>query len=268
MTTLREQGVFDLTPGRVFTDDEVALIEERRAYLRLMHKEQQRMCGSDVITPWASSGILGGVMWLREMGFAKIAILNRGAALIDKWFDIKRERDIPVQVLAWEVGDIEIARGALDWESNLYRHIEASVQDRQTLELNEGFWVFRPIPDLPGFSTIPTPEAMFFYRSVGGDIPHFFHIQVTPPYRGVTMVGGGTHTVQFMSDGGELPITWSVAGPEWMTIDATGLVTLAPPELAPGTVGEKDVYAAITAKGRQDVEGHASLNVIILPIRD
>ena len=109
---------------------------------------------------------------------------------------------------------------------------------------------------------------MFFYGRIGGDIPYFYHIQVTPPYRGVTMVGGGTHTVQFRSEGGEPPIAWSVAGPEWMTIDSTGLVTLSPPELPEGTVGEKDVYAAVTAKGLREVEGHASLNVTVLPIRN
>ena len=52
-----------------------------------------------------------------------------------------------------------------------------------------------------------------------------------------------------------------------MTIDATGLVTLNPPELPPGTVGEHILYAAITAKGLREVEGHASLNVTVLPIR-
>ena len=81
------------------------------------------------------------------------------------------------------------------------------------------------------------------------------------------MLGGARYTVQFRANGGEPPIVWSVAGPEWMTISDTGLVTLAPPELPAGTVGSAAAYAAVTAKGQQDAEGQASLNVEVLPIR-
>ena len=45
---------------------------------------------------------LPGALWLRELGFAKLALINRGAPLLDFWTEIERERDIPPSVLAWE----------------------------------------------------------------------------------------------------------------------------------------------------------------------
>ena len=262
----RSQGMFDMTSGRSISIADRETIEERRTYLRLVHKEQRRAAGVAVLTPWAANNVLGGVLWLRELGFAKLALINRGAPLIDHWDAIKRERDIPVQTLAWEIGESEFARRALNWQSILYRHVMASQQDRTTLALNGGYWVFRSIANLPGFSTIPSQEALHFYGEIGGDIPHFHHIQVTPPHRGVRMLGGATHTVQYQVEGGEPPIVWSVAGPEWMTISDTGLVTLTPPELPVGEEESTLALSAVTAKGQQDVEGHASLNVEVLPI--
>ena len=233
-----------------------------------MHADQRRLAQSSVLTPWAARNVIGGALWLRELAFAKLAILSRGAALIDYWPEIKRERDIPIQTLAWEVDSIQFARSGLNWGNTLYRYVMTEDQDASTRRLNGDRWIFRSIANLPGFSTVPHQEALYFYGAIGGDIPHFHHIQVTPPSRKVTMVGGGRYTVQFRSEGGEPPILWSVSGPDWMTIDGTGLVTLAPPELPAGTVGSKDVYAAVTANGQQDVEGHASLTVEVLPIRD
>ena len=263
----RVQGVFEITASRVFTDEQVALIEERRGYLTTMHHEQRRMAHSSVLSPWAARNSIGGALWLRELGFAKLAILSRGAALIDHWAAIKRERDMPVQVLAWEVSESEFARSSLGWESDFYRHIMAADQDTLTRRLNRNRWIFGNMDDdFPGFSVIPSQEAMYFYGHVGGDIPYYYHIQVLPSARAITMVGGGTFKVQFRSEGGEPPIVWSIAGAEWMTISDTGLVNLAPPELPAGTVGSANVYAAVSAKGQQDVEGHASLNVEVLPI--
>ena len=262
----RAQGVFDQTAGRTIAAADLETIAERQAYLRLVHKEQSRLAGAAVLAPWASTNLMGGVLWLREIGFAKLALLDRGAPLIDHWNAIKRERDIPVETLAWEIAESEYSRRALNWGSTLYRHVMASQQDRTTLALNGGYWVFRSIPNLPGFSTVPSQEALHFYGEIGGDIPSFHHIQVLPPARAITMVGGGTYTVQYQAEGGEPPIVWSIAGPEWMNISDTGLVTLTPPELPAGTLGSRESYAAIIAKGLQEVEGHASLNVEVLPI--
>ena len=136
MTTLREQGVFDLTPDRVIADDDLALIEERRQYLRAAHKDQRRAASSDVMTPFAANNTLGGVLWLRELGFAKISILSRGTPLLDFWSALKRERDIPVDVLAWEVGEAEFARSSLDWESHSVQ-VRTSVRARPTNTLVE-----------------------------------------------------------------------------------------------------------------------------------
>ena len=262
----RTQGVFDLTASRVFTDAETALIDERRAYLITVHTDQARMVPASVLAPWAPQNTLGSVLWLRELGFAKLAILSRGGPLIDHWSSIKRERDIPLQTLAWEISAGEFARSSLTWESKFYKYIMASEQDELTRRLNQDRWIFGEIEDLPGFSLIPSIEALYFYGDVGGDVPHFHHISVTRNHRIITMVGGSTYDVQFRAEGGEPPIVWSVAGPDWMTIDDTGLVHLAPPELPAGTIGAKDVYAAVTAKGQQDAEGHASLTVTLLPI--
>ena len=126
----RAQGVFDQNPGRVFTGAETELIEEHRDYLRVVHFDQNRSGLPDVVAPWAANNTLGGVLWLRELGFAKLALLSRGSPLIDHWAAIKRERDIPVQTLAWEVSEGEFSRRALNWESNFYRHVMTSEQDR------------------------------------------------------------------------------------------------------------------------------------------
>lgn len=260
----RAQGLFDLSAARIINDEGLVLIEEHRDYLRTIHADQRRAVSSIVLSPWAPSNTLSGGMWLRELGFAKLALLNRGVVLNDHWEAIKRERDIPLQTLAWEVGESEFAGTSLNWGSIFYRYVMVSEQDRTTVALNGGRWIFQPAADVPGFSLIPNQEAMYFYGHIGGDIPHFHHIQVTPPYRGVTMLGGAKHTVQFNSEGGEPPIVWSVAGPEWMTVSDRGLVTLAPP----GTEHPTQIFAAVTAKGQQEVEGHASLNVEILPIID
>ena len=128
-------------------------------------------------------------------------------------------------------------------------------------------WIFERNTDIPGFSAIPEQEAMFFYGRIGGEFQEFSHPQITPNTRDFTMVGGATAISRFYAVGGEPPITWSVSGPDWITISELGIVSLAPPALPAGSAGST-IYAAVNARGVQEVEAHASLTINLLPVRN
>ena len=266
MVEYRQQAIFDFTPDRAIIDADLALIEERRDYLRAEHKEQAR-ASAPILTSAGSLRSIGGALWSREMGFAKVALLNRGALLLDHWAAIKRERDMPLRILAWEVADVIFARATVAWGSAFGKYVLTSEQDASTRTLNGGRWIFEENDDLPGFSTIPDQEAMFFYGEVGGEFQEFLHPQITPHTRDFTMTGGTTAITRFYVVGGEPPIVWSISGPDWITIADNGIVSLAPPELPAGSTGSI-IYAAVNARGVQDVEAHASLTINLLPIRN
>ena len=265
MVDYRQQGVFDLTPERVIADTDIALIEERRGYLRVMHKEQIRDAAM-FVQPGGSLRSIGGALWSREMGFAKAALLNRGSLLLDHWDAIKRERDMPLRILAWEMSEAVFSQSVVPWESSFGRHVLTSEQDSSSQELNGGRWIFQRDIVIPGFSIISEQEAMFFYGNIGGEFQQFLHPQITPHNREFTMVGGTTAITYFYITGGEPPIVWSISGPDWITVSDTGVVSMAPPELPADSTGST-IYAAVNARGVQDVDAHASLTVNLLPIR-
>ena len=258
----RERIVLDLL-NRTFTPEQEALIEERqtliRDTLRAAYEEQQFIA----LTTGQSLRSRGGVTRERLLVFGKLALLNRGAALIEQWEAINAELIIPWNVHYWEMALTAWAGR----DVNAFMHTNMSPTPAETTLYGEG-WTPETDTDVPGVSTVDDSDVFHWLGCVGGDPPHFHHIAVTPLVRKITMLGGATYTVQFQADGGEPPIVWSIAGPEWMTISDTGLVSLNPPELPTGTVGSLATYAAVTAKGQQDAEGQASLNVEVLPIRD
>ena len=266
MVDYRQQAVFDLTAERVISDTDIALIEERRDYLRLTHKEQIRDAAM-FVRPGSSLRSIGGALWSREMGFAKVALLNRGVLLLDHWAAIKRERDMPLRILAWEVPEAVFSQSVVSWESAFGHYVLTSEQDASSQALHGGRWIFERDITIPGFSVIPEQEAMFFYGNIGGEFQPFLHPQITPHSRDFTMVGGTTAVTYFYVNGGEPPIEWSISGPDWITIGDTGTVSLAPPELPPGST-KSTIYAAVNARGVQDVDAHASLTVNLLPIRN
>ena len=264
MATYREQAIFDLTPDRTIIPADLALIEQRRGYLRAIHKEQARDAEL-ILDPGGNLRSVGGALWSREMGFAKAALLNLGAPLIDQWPAIKRERDMPVRILAWEVPDSVFSRAPVAWESAFGKYVLTQEQDPLTQQLNGG-WIFVTNDDIPVFRTVSNQEAQFFYAEIGGEFTEFSHPQIHPHTRDFTMVGGTTAIARFYATGGEPPIVWSISGPDWITITEAGIVSLAPPELPEGSTGST-IYAAVNAQGVQDVVAHSSLTVNLLPIR-
>ena len=266
MVEYRQQGNFDFTPDRQFITADLALIEERRAYIRMNHREQVRDAGV-ILIPGGNLRSIGGALWAREIGFAKLALLNRGGVLSDHWDAIKRERDVPLRVVAWEITEEHFAILPVQWESQFGRYVTTSEQDRTAQQLNDGKWIFERNTDIPGFSTIPEQEAMFFYGRIGGELLELLHPQIKPHTRDFTMVGGTTAITRFYVTGGEPPIVWSISGPDWITISDIGIVSLAPPALPSGSAGST-TYAAVNAKGVHDVTAHASLTVNLLPVRN
>ena len=252
----RDRNVLDLL-NRTFTPEQKALIEERqtiiRDILRAAYEEQQFIA----LTTAQSLRSRGGVTRERLLVFGKLALLNRGAALIEQWESINAELIIPWSVHYWEIA---VASWASRGVNATFLRTNMSPSPADTTLYGEG-WTSEADTDVPGVSTVDDSDVFHWLGFVGGDPPHFHHIEVSPPIRKITMLGGAKYTVQFRAEGGEPPIVWSISGPEWMTIDATGLVTLAPPELPEGTVGSAVAYAAVTAKGQQDAEGQAALNV-------
>ena len=250
----RERNVLDLL-NRTFTPEQEALIEERqiriRDILRAAHDEPQFI----VLTTGQSLRSRGGVTRERLLVFGKLALLSRGAALIDHWESINTELIIPWSVHYWEMA---VASWASRGVTATFLRTNMSPTPADTTLYGEG-WTSEADSDVPGVSTVDDSDVFHWLGFVGGDPPHFHHIEVTPSVRQITMLGGAMYTVQFSADGGEPPIVWSIAGPEWMTISDTGLVTLAPPELPARTVSSSVAYATITAKGQQDAEGQASL---------
>ena len=258
----RERTVMDFL-RRTFTSEQEALIEERqtliRDILRAAYEEPQFI----LLTTGQGLRSRGGVTWERLLVFGKLALINRGAALIEQWEAINAELAIPWTVHYWEMALPSWTSRAV---TTTFLRTNMAPSEAETTLYGEG-WTPATDSDVPGVSAVDDSDVFHWLGFVGGDPPYFHHLQVTPPTRAVTIVGGGRYTVQFRAEGGEPPITWSISGPEWLTVDDTGLVTIAPPELPAGTVGAKNVFVAVNAKGQQTVEGHASLTVIVLPIR-
>ena len=101
----RERIVMDFL-HRVFTTEQESLIEERqtliRDIIRAAYEENQFIA----LTAVQSLRDRGGVTRERLLVFGKLALLSRGAALIEQWEAIKAELDI-----TWSVHYDEMAIG-------------------------------------------------------------------------------------------------------------------------------------------------------------
>ena len=220
---------FDATAARVISDDDAALIQERRAYLQAGHVQQWPLSGLAYGTP-AVRSITGG-LWYRDLGFAKLALLNRGVALVDHWPAILLERDIPVGVLAWQAN--EGALGGQDWESTFYSTVMTEDQDEGQRELSGDTWIFEVAVGVPGFSNVTNQEALRFYNRIGGVLSRVGHMSVS--HIEESWIPGRYSTLRFTVEGGVGPYTFEMSkdSPDWMTALAAQLVHLTPPVTTP-----------------------------------
>ena len=178
---------------------------------------------------------LAGAIWQRELGFAKLALLNRGAALLDHWPALERERDIPPGVLAWECSVADLLSHV--WESTFYRTVYTEEQIDTERTLHEGRWIFALITDLPGFSNISEQEARRFYHHIGGQLPHVSHMSADPIEMMVVAGRPGTIAKQMAGVGGVTPYDYALIGaPAWARVSSTGYFSVidvpvsAPPD--------------------------------------
>ena len=220
--TERALDPYDATSDRVISADATALIEERRAYLYEIHRLTFPGAALLVSPPPRT---IAGAIWLRELAFAKLALLNRGVALIDHWDAIERERNIPPGVLAWESGEAILGRQA--WGTTCYRTVFAEDQFPSDRQLNDGRWIFATIPDLPGFSNISEQEARRFYHHIGGVLPHVGHISFEPVALSAAAGRPGSVVNPVAVSGGVPPYTYVlVDAPAWAAVSSTGFVSV------------------------------------------
>ena len=213
---------YDATSDRVISADDTALIEERRDYLYEVHRLTFPGAALLVSPPPRT---IAGAIWMRELAFAKLALLNRGTALLDHWPAIERERDIPPGVLAWESGEAILGRQA--WGSTFYRTVFTADQLDSERTLNGGRWIFATIDDLPGFSNISEQEARRFYHHIGGVLPHVSHISFEPIALSGAAGRPGAVIARAVVAGGVPPYTYVLVGaPSWAAVSVTGFFTL------------------------------------------
>ena len=220
----RPLAPYDGAAVRAITAEQASLIEERRDYLRVVHREQfpgvSLVCGPPPRT-------IAGAVWQRELGFGKLALVNRGAVLLDFWTQVQRERDIPPSVLAWESHEgLLVGR---NWHSTFYRTVFAADQLETERSLNDGLWIFATVEDMPGFSAITEQEARRFYHHIGGVLPHVGHMSVE--HIEAHWVGGRVSTVLSSVAGGVPPYAFAMSAesPTWMRALTHALISVAPP---------------------------------------
>ena len=222
----RELTPYDGNSSRDITAEQAALIEERRDYLRVVHREQ--FPGPSLVHD-PSPRTIAGAIWQRELGFGKLALLSRGAALLDYWPAIERERNIPPSVLAWE--STEGILVAQNWEGSFYRTVYPADQIATEVELYGGRWIFGTVEGLPSFSLILEQEALRFYHHIGGVLPHVGHMSVG--HISERWVGGRSAFASTTVSGGVPPYSYAMSpdSPSWITALAGPSVRIAPPVL-------------------------------------
>ena len=222
----------DFTAARILTDADRQTIAERQILLVKEHNRQWPLPGLSYGAPSLRS--LEGGLWYRDLGFAKVALLNRGVALLDHWSVIEQERNIPVGVLAWQCSESQIVTDR-NWESTFYHTVTTEAQDEAELRLSGGLWIFKTVPAVPGFSVITNQEALRFYQRIGGVLSHVGHMSVSHITEG--WVAGRSATIAFTVSGGVPPYTYTMSddSPDWLTPSAL-VMDISPPVITPDGV--------------------------------
>ena len=183
----------------------------------------------------------------RQVAFARIALINRGRALLSHWDDIRFELEIPYQVHYWEVSEAAWRVVGMRLERELFR-TRMDGGDATSRRLYGGRWVPEVIDAIPGFGVIPQEDAYHFLGMVGGQLPHVDHPLGTLVVRsGAVTVARGTPTAASLEViGGSPPFTYAIEGGRgFIVVDpSTGVVTITP--IDPFTPGEYRTMLVVT----------------------
>ena len=181
----------------------------------------------------------GGIMHHRQVAFARIALINRGRALLSHWDDIRFELEIPYQVHYWEASEAAWRVVGMRLERELFR-TRMDGGDATSRQLYGGRWVPEVIDAIPGFGVIPQEDAYHFLGMIGGQLPHIDHPLGTLSARSgeatVARLSALTTTLEVI--GGSPPYTYAIeSGRGFVTVDAsTGIIRIGPSDLfASGT---------------------------------
>ena len=176
----------------------------------------------------------GGIMHHRQVAFAKVALINRGRALLSHWNDIKLELNIPYQVHYWESSELAWRVIGTRLESELFR-TRMDGGNKVSRRLHGGRWVPEVIAGLPGFGAIPREDAYHFLGMIGGQLPHIDHPLGTLSVRGgeITVVRSASQTISLEVIGGSPPFTYAIEnGRGFVTVESsTGVITVSPSDL-------------------------------------
>ena len=244
---------FDGTSTREISPSDLRLIEERRSYLHEEHI-RQTLNPRSIHLLSAGARTLESSLWNRELGFGKIALVNRGVDLLDHWITIKRERDIPIGVLAWEVNVTQLINQ--NWNSVFYSTVFTDEQDETSRELYRGRWIFVRASGVLGFSAITNQEALRFYHRIGGHMPHVWHMSVAP--RIVSVAPGDTVMPRVSVSGGVAPYEYSLGFDPvvpWIAVSSGGVIIIA----HPGTPTEDRFESVINVTDANGTKAHARL---------
>lgn len=223
MTLRRVLDPHDHKPTQTITSGNVRNIEKRRTYLRQVHRE---VAGEgDSVNPLFLTGSVGAALWKRELMFARVALVNRGAGLITHWGTIEKERMVAPRNIAWEAQQAALLSAKFEENFLITRTAEAQVA------LTDGLWNFGTVDPLGSLDEVTEQEALYFYRRVGGMNPAHEHISIQT--RTTTLTAGTVSAVgTWPPTGGVPPYTYKLFGspPSWATIASqTGTTTLRPP---------------------------------------
>lgn len=111
----------------------------------------------------------GGIAFLRQIGFAKLALLNGGRSLLTHWPEIKREVDIPWNVHYYQKSLAAWVAQSSELESRFFSS-KTSDFSATELQLYGGGWLPFRADDIPGFALVETDDALKFARVVDGTV--------------------------------------------------------------------------------------------------
>ena len=224
--------------GATISEADLAIITERQQ--NIIRVVRERLYDPPYLSLKDNSVVTqGGIMHHRQVAFAKIALINRGRALLSHWDDIRFELEIPYQVHYWEASESAWRVVGRRLESELFR-TRMDGGDVTSRRLYGGRWVPEVIAALPGFGVIPQEDAYHFLGKVGGQLPHVGHPLGTLIVRNgaVTVARGSPTTTTLEVIGGSSPFTYAIESGRGFVVVApsTGVITITPiGSLATGT---------------------------------
>ena len=247
-------------PDRDLTVQEIRLVEERRQYLIEHHRLQMAEVGFLIDTS-GGRGILGD-LWLRELAFAKTALINGGQALVDQWDAIRTERDLPLRLIMSDVHHNGL--GPVNYRESLGQIItDPSTRTGPDAAAYGDAWSATLNDDLPTITTVRDQDAWYFYHYAGGDFGDDHHPVVTPRSVEINaMRGDAAQTLTFTVTGGAGTFTWALeSAPAWATVSDTGTVTLAFPAVDANAIDETLDFQVTTTGSGGGGQGQARIRV-------